>query len=70
LIEDDQLAVATFTSYVYIFDLDLQKLSPWSEQHGFTIQKWPVELMIRKDFPVRLTVNLSDSTQLILVSLL
>jgi WD40 repeat protein len=70
LIEDDQLAVATFTSHVYIFDLDLQKLSPWSEQHGFPIQKWPVELMSRKDFPVRLTVNPSDPTQLILVSLL
>jgi WD40 repeat protein len=68
LIQNNQVAVATLTNQVYLFDLEKQKLSPWSEQHGFPIQRWPSDMTSRKDFPVRLTVNPSDPTQLFLVS--
>ena len=65
-----QLAVATFTNHVYLFDLSGKQLSSWSEQHEYPIgeKKWPAEMATRKDFPVRLTVNPSDPTQLVLVS--
>jgi hypothetical protein len=61
------MAVATFTSQVYLFDLTAKRLNPWSEQHGFPIEKWPSELASRRDFPVRLISNPSDPNQLILV---
>jgi hypothetical protein len=69
LIEDDQVAVATFTSQVYLFDLAAKKLSPWSEQHEFPIKNWPFDLSCRKDFPIRLLVNPSNRDQLVMVSL-
>jgi WD40 repeat protein len=68
LIQNNQVAVATFTNQVYLFDLEKQKLSPWSEQHAFPIRRWPSEMTSRKEFPNRLTVNPSDPTQLFLVS--
>lgn len=69
LIEGGQMmAVATFTSQVYLFDLASKKLSPWSEKLGFPVEKWPSELTSRRDFPVRLLSNPSDPNQLILVS--
>jgi U3 small nucleolar RNA-associated protein 4 len=67
LIQGNQMAVATFTSQVYLFDLTAKRLNPWSEQHGFPIEKWPSELASRRDFPVRLISNPSDPNQLILV---
>jgi hypothetical protein len=69
LIEDDQVAVATFTSQVYLFDLAAKKLSPWSEQHEFPIKNWPFDLSCRKDFPIRLLVNPSNRDQLVMVRL-
>merc|ERR1712232_1129796 len=45
-----------------------KRLNPWSEQYGFPIEKWPMEMKNRRDFPVRLISNPSDPTQLILCS--
>ena len=70
LIEDEQVAVATFTSQVYLFDLAVKKLSPWSEQHEFPIKNWPFDLSCRKDFPIQLLANPSNRDQLIMVSLI
>eukprot|EP00980_Cylindrotheca_fusiformis_P013737 scaffold3533_cov97-Cylindrotheca_fusiformis.AAC.1 len=66
LIEGGLMAVATYTSQVYLFDLDAKKLNPWSEKNGFPIEKWPPELASRKEFPIRLISNPSDPDQLIL----
>ena len=62
-----QVAVATVSFQIYVFDMERQKLSPWSEENKFPIEKWPTEISHRKDFPVRLIVNPDDDTQLIMV---
>jgi len=68
LMEDGQLAVATFTSRLFIFDLQARQLSEWSKEIGYPIQKWPAELSARRDFPVRLIANPSKPSQLLLAS--
>lgn len=68
LIQGNKLAIATFSSKIFLFDLMEKRLSSWSEQNGFPIEKWPVEMTNRRDFPVRLISNPSDPSQLILVS--
>jgi U3 small nucleolar RNA-associated protein 4 len=65
--DSKQLAVATSSSAVYIFDLVTQKLAPWSEEQGFPLQTLPNELANRKEYPLRLSVNPSDPTKLIMV---
>ena len=65
---EDRLAVATFESNLYIFDLKAKRLTPWSAQYGFPVEKWPTELKTSREFPVRLISNPSDPSQLILVS--
>jgi U3 small nucleolar RNA-associated protein 4 len=64
---ETQLAVATVSFQIYIFDLPGKKLSPWSEANGFPIQKWPSEISHRRDFPVRLFANPQNQSQLIMV---
>jgi hypothetical protein len=63
------LAVATYQSRIYVFDLAGKKLSPWSEQYGFPIEsdKWTEDLLCRRDFPTRLMSNPSNEKQLLLV---
>ena len=68
LLEEGQLAVATFASRLIIFDLQNGTLGKWSEEIGYPIKKWPAELSARRDFPVRLLVNPSNPSQLLLVS--
>ncbi|CAJ1935999.1 unnamed protein product [Cylindrotheca closterium] len=68
LIEGGQLAVATFASRLFIFDLPAKRLSKWSKQIGYPIKSWPAELSARRDFPVRLISNPSKPSQLILAS--
>ena len=65
--DQKQLAVATSSSAVYIFDLVTQKLAPWSEEQGFPLKTLPNELANRKEYPLRLSVNPSDPTKLIMV---
>jgi hypothetical protein len=69
MIEISQVAVATYQSRVYIFDIIEKKLSPFSERHGFPIDssKWTEDLLCRRDFPIRLRINPRDSNQLIMV---
>jgi U3 small nucleolar RNA-associated protein 4 len=62
-----QLAVATVSFQIFVFDLESRKLSPWSEENKFPIEKWPTEISHRKDFPVRLFSNPKDHSQLIMV---
>lgn len=68
LIGSSQLAVATSSFHIYVFDLAAKKLSPWSEENQFPIESWPTEISFRKDFPVRLFANPKDESQLIMVS--
>jgi hypothetical protein len=65
----NQLAVATSTSAVYLFDLTTQKLAPWSEEQGFPLSQntLPNELANRREYPLRLAVNPSDPNKLIMV---
>jgi hypothetical protein len=65
-----KLAVATYQSHVYLFNIKEQRLSSWSEKHGFPIksEKWTEDLICRKDFPVRLMENPKDRSQIIIVS--
>jgi len=66
-IGNTQIAVATVSFQIYVFDLDQKKLNPWSETNKFPIEKWPSEISHRKDFPVRLMVNPKNDSQLIMV---
>ena len=67
MVGKSHVAVATVSFQIYVFDIESQKLSPWSEDNKFPIEKWPTEISHRKDFPVRLFVNPDDDTQLIMV---
>ncbi|KAL3916261.1 MAG: hypothetical protein SGILL_005257, partial [Bacillariaceae sp.] len=66
----DKLAVATYQSHVYVFNVFKKKLSSWSEKHGFPVrsQSWTEDLLCRKDYPVRLMANPKNRGQLIIVS--
>lgn len=66
--DSSQIAIATFASRLFVFDLQSKRLSRWSEQIGYPIKKWPSELSARRDFPVRLMVHPSNPSQLLLVS--
>jgi hypothetical protein len=70
MIGESCLAVATYQSRIYVFDLPNKKLNPWSEQYGFPIEsnKWTEDLLCRRDFPVRLMANPTNEKQLLLVS--
>ena len=69
------LAVATASSRVYIFDVQSQKLHPWSEEQMHSKQQLPclpMDAVINhhdfcKEYPIRLTVNPSDQSKLIVV---
>ncbi|KAG7370078.1 hypothetical protein IV203_027824 [Nitzschia inconspicua] len=65
-----KLAVATYQSHVYLFNVKNKRLSSWSERHGFPIksEKWTEDLLCRKDFPVRLMENPKDKSQIIIAS--
>eukprot|EP00934_Nitzschia_sp_Nitz4_P008367 Nitzschia sp. Nitz4//scaffold103_size77763//71204//74282//NITZ4_005454-RA/size77763-processed-gene-0.14-mRNA-1//1//CDS//3329532355//8357//frame0 len=65
---DGQLAVATASFEIYLFDTVAKKLSPWSEERGFPVKQWPVELSNRRDFPVRLTASPDKPSQLLMSS--
>jgi hypothetical protein len=65
--DSKQLGVATSFSAVYIFDLVTQKLAPWSEGQGFPLKTLPNELANRKESPLRLSMNPSDPTKLMMV---
>jgi hypothetical protein len=67
MVGKSHLAVATVSFQIYVFDLERKSLTPWSETNKFPIEKWPTEISHRKDFPVRLFVNPSDDSQLIMV---
>ena len=72
MIGESCLAVATYQSRIYVFDVTNKKLSPWSEQYAFPIEsnKWTEDLLCRRDFPIRLMANPTNEKQLLLVSLL
>ena len=65
--DNNQLAVATSESTFYIFDLQSRSLSSWSEKQRFPMSTLPAELKHRKEYPIRLCVNPSDPTKLIMV---
>jgi hypothetical protein len=70
LIQNNQIAVATYKSRLYVFDMIEKKLSPFSERHGFPVEsnRWTEDLPCRRDFPIRLMVNPRNKAQLIMVS--
>ena len=67
VINETKLAIATVSFHVYVFDLEERKLTPWSEANKFPIERWPIEISNRKDFPVRLFTNPKNESQLIMV---
>lgn len=68
IIKENQLAIATVSFHVYVFDLEQCKLTPWSQANKFPIERWPMEISNRKDFPVRLFTNPKNESQLIMSS--
>jgi WD40 repeat protein len=63
-----QLAVATASSAVYVFDIPSKSLNKWSETRGFPITEMPYELANRREYPIRLSVNPAAPEKLIIVS--
>jgi len=68
VIRETELAIATVSFHVHVFDLEQRKLTPWSQANKFPIERWPLEISNRKDFPVRLITNPKNESQLIMSS--
>mmetsp|Transcript_23727 Transcript_23727/g.51872 ORF Transcript_23727/g.51872 Transcript_23727/m.51872 type:complete len:496 (+) Transcript_23727:1160-2647(+) len=56
LLDGNKLAVATYRSHLYVFDIETKSLNEWSERNGFPIKdrKWTEDSLCGRGYPVRL----------------
>jgi len=56
LLDGNKLAVATYRSQLYLFDIETRSLNKWSEQYGFPLKdrKWSEDSLCGRGYPVRL----------------
>jgi len=56
VLDGNRLAVATYRSHLYIFDIETKSLNKWSEQYGFPIKdkKWTEDSLCGRGYPLRL----------------
>ena len=71
MMNGNKLAVATYRSHVYLFDIDSKKLNTWSEQLGYPVtdNKWTEDSLCGRGYPLRLIPlkEQTDDSRLIMV---
>jgi len=72
MMNGNKLAVATYRSHVYLFDIDSKKLNTWSEQLGYPVtdNKWTEDSLCGRGYPLRLIPlkEQTDDSRLIMAS--
>jgi len=70
IVDGNKLAVATYRSHIYLFNIESKSLNEWSEQHGFPIKdnKWTDDLLCDKGYPLRLIPIKDQKDRLIMTS--
>ncbi|VEU40989.1 unnamed protein product [Pseudo-nitzschia multistriata] len=68
LLDGNKLAVATYRSHLYLFDIETKSLNEWSEKYGFPLKdsKWTEDALCDRGYPVRLIPR--QNGRLVLVS--
>lgn len=56
LLDGNKLAVATYRSHLYLFDIETKSLNKWSEHYGFPLKerKWTEDSLCGRGYPTRL----------------
>ena len=63
------IAVACVNFALYIFDVKERRMSKWSEKAGFPLSgSLPQDFSVRRDFPVRLSTDVTSPTKILMVS--
>jgi hypothetical protein len=69
IVDGNKLAVATYQSHLYLFDIESKSLNEWSEQNGFPIKdnKWTDNSLCGRGYPLRLIPLQQQKDRIIMV---
>ena len=69
IVDGNKLAVATYQSHLYLFDIESKSLNEWSEQNGFPIKdnKWTGNSLCGRGYPLRLIPLQQQKDRIIMV---